>query len=121
MPIRIVLPKGKEPIYDKFTAAYYKYMRSPEWKAKRDEALKLANYTCTYCGRKAPKWPLEVHHLTYIRFGYEDVERDLRVLCVECHRAIHDTYIWPKILMLIRRYIARRRAGVNTKNAETQS
>lgn len=108
MPITVTLPKGKEPQYDERTAIYREYMASSKWQEKRREALELANYTCAYCLRQAPSWPLEVHHLTYDRFGYEHVEHDLRVLCTECHGAVHSKELWPKILMMIRTYRARR-------------
>ena len=61
------------------------YLKSPEWNIKRKLILKRDNYTCVSCSSNVP---LEVHHITYIRFGNESNE-DLISLCRECHQAIH--------------------------------
>lgn len=61
------------------------YLKSPEWNIKRKLILKRDNYTCVSCNSNVP---LEVHHITYIRFGNESNE-DLVSLCRECHQAIH--------------------------------
>lgn len=61
------------------------YLKSPEWNIKRKLILKRDNYTCASCHNNVP---LEVHHITYIRFGNESNE-DLISLCRECHQAIH--------------------------------
>ena len=108
MPIKLTFPKTDPSSDSRFSDVYRAYMQSPEWAAKRREALELADYTCGYCFRKAPSVPLEVHHLTYARFGHEDVKTDLRVLCIDCHEAVHSKELWPKILMMIRAYKARR-------------
>ena len=42
------------------------YLKSPEWNIKRKAILKRDNYTCASCNSNVP---LEVHHITYIRFG----------------------------------------------------
>lgn len=64
---------------------YRLYMRSPEWAAKREEALRRAEYRCQGC-RSDER--LEVHHLTYERFGHER-PTDLQVLCHYCHMREH--------------------------------
>lgn len=64
---------------------YRAYLLSPEWRTRRNRALKLAGFRCTKCGSKRG---LEVHHNTYERLGRE-WDQDLDVLCVECHEGHH--------------------------------
>ena len=52
---------------------YKKYMRSKEWKAKRQEKLEACDHKCEYeggCYRKAT----QVHHLHYDTLGEESME-----------------------------------------------
>ena len=65
---------------------YHKYLRSPEWKAKRAQVLKRADRRCEKCGNGGVV--LHVHHLTYARIGNEHLD-DLKCLCVGCHRVSH--------------------------------
>jgi len=69
----------------KWRKKYNVYLRSPEWKAKREERLKLCNNICEYCA-KAPA--SHVHHLTYERIFNEDIN-DLKGICLDCHESIH--------------------------------
>jgi hypothetical protein len=64
------------------TMPYQEYLQTPEWKAKREAALKRAWYCCQVCNDN--KTPLHVHHRTYERRGHEQPE-DLFVLCESCH------------------------------------
>jgi len=68
-------------------SAYIAYLTSPQWKAKRLEALRAANYCCSDCGVKK-KRGLHVHHRTYRRLGSERLS-DLQVLCASCHMKRH--------------------------------
>jgi hypothetical protein len=61
---------------------YDKYMKSAQWRNIRKVMLKLAGNICQECRHPSPT--LEVHHLTYDRFGHEAMS-DLRVLCKRCH------------------------------------
>ena len=62
-----------------------KYLRSPQWKARRDARLRAVGYKCERCGINGPSARLEVHHLTYDRLGNE-LPSDLSVLCPRCHQ-----------------------------------
>lgn len=62
---------------------YSYYMRSPQWMAKRLRVIRRAGYRCQRCKRSG--LPLEVHHRTYARFGWEWLS-DLQALCHGCHR-----------------------------------
>jgi 5-methylcytosine-specific restriction endonuclease McrA len=66
-------------------ARHRKYLRSPEWKARRKSALQRAGGRCMDCGATTN---LHVRHLTYKRYG-DELARDLRVLCSRCHRRRH--------------------------------
>jgi hypothetical protein len=67
-----------------FPVTYEEYMRSPQWRRKRKQRLKLDGYACQKCGKTSKEYRLEVHHLTYDRLGHERME-DLQSLCVLCH------------------------------------
>ena len=63
---------------------YEEYMRSPQWRLKRGQRLKIDKNTCQQCGATSKQYRLEVHHLTYERLGDEGIE-DLQTLCIICH------------------------------------
>lgn len=65
---------------------YGEYLRTPEWQEKKWIALENAAYRCQVCN--TPR-NLNVHHRTYKRRGHE-LERDLTVLCEDCHRLFHE-------------------------------
>ena len=68
---------------------YHDYLRSDEWKVKREEAIKRADRRCQICF--SPN-DLNVHHRTYDRVGNER-NSDLIVLCKECHAKFHDKVV----------------------------
>lgn len=61
---------------------YREHMDSEEWRATRKRVLARAMMRCERCN--AFGVPLEVHHLTYERFGKER-DDDLQALCRDCH------------------------------------
>ncbi len=65
---------------------YEEYLRTPEWRATREAALKRALYRCQVCNDD--KKTLSAHHRTYERRGCERPE-DLFVLCESCHARTH--------------------------------
>lgn len=69
----------------KWPGTYEDYIKSPQWRARRDVALRLAKWRCAKCNRKDR---LEVHHNTYERMGCE-LAKDLDVLCAVCHEGHH--------------------------------
>lgn len=66
-------------------AGYEIYMASPEWAALRKIKLQETGHRCQGCGDDER---LEVHHLSYARFGHERLE-ELMVLCHLCHAHEH--------------------------------
>lgn len=64
---------------------YQAYLNTPDWRTRRNRALKLANWQC---GRCASKRELNVHHKTYERLGAE-WDQDLEVVCRDCHEGHH--------------------------------
>lgn len=61
------------------------YLRSDEWRKKRDLVLKRADCVCEGCGVEKAT---EVHHLTYER-RFTEMLFDLVALCATCHSLIH--------------------------------
>ena len=65
---------------------YENYIRSQTWR-KKSTAVKQAG-VCSRCGKKAP---LDTHHKTYTRLGFER-DSDLIALCRACHAREHGIY-----------------------------
>lgn len=79
--------------YKKGNPEYDRYIHSPAWRTKADERMQIDDCICQVCGRAAS----DVHHLTYDRFGNEEMS-DLVSLCRECHEkaeTIYDPAITP--------------------------
>jgi 5-methylcytosine-specific restriction endonuclease McrA len=68
-----------------FPVDYQQYLKSPRWRKKAATARKRAGYRCQLCNKQKP---LEVHHRTYERLGYE-LPSDLIALCAACHKRHH--------------------------------
>ena len=66
---------------------YLRYLRLERWWVLRKQVLRRANWRCERCGQRGP---LDVHHLTYERFGREMLG-DLQALCRGCHDEAHET------------------------------
>ena len=73
--------------FGKGNPGYEKYIHSSAWKMKAEARLAIDGHICQVCGRAAE----EVHHLTYERFGQEEME-DLVSLCKKCHRKAEEIY-----------------------------
>lgn len=67
---------------------YDAYLASPRWKEKRAPIIDRASGHCERCGRACAA--LEVHHLTYERFGGNERPEDLQALCRGCHDQADD-------------------------------
>lgn len=72
-------------IPDSMLNRYNEYIKSPQWKQRREQALARSGYCCEKCGFSKWSKKLEVHHITYERLGNERAS-DLQVLCQECHK-----------------------------------
>jgi 5-methylcytosine-specific restriction endonuclease McrA len=59
-------------------------------KSKRFHLLEKYNYTCQYCGRKAPDVILEIDHIHPKSKGGKDVLENLTVACKDCNIGKHD-------------------------------
>jgi 5-methylcytosine-specific restriction endonuclease McrA len=64
------------------SAEYKKYIGSAKWRNIRNALFKMRGKKCEACGFGSAS--LEVHHLTYERFGNENLA-DLKILCKPCH------------------------------------
>lgn len=69
----------------------HQYLISPEWKTKRKQALKAANYSCQLCKAETD---LHVHHISYKNLFRENPE-DLVALCSDCHTYVHSIHGYP--------------------------
>jgi 5-methylcytosine-specific restriction endonuclease McrA len=64
---------------------YNEYLQSPEWQGLRRLAITKAGGRCQRCGEYRG---LQVHHLTYERRGWEQIQ-DVEAVCSRCHRQEH--------------------------------
>ena len=81
---------GDEKLQSEF---YKKYMRSKEWEEKKQERMRIDNYSCVMCGRGREHCrTLQVHHITYKNLGHENVYTDLCTVCGSCHKKLHNYY-----------------------------
>jgi 5-methylcytosine-specific restriction endonuclease McrA len=73
------------------------YWATEAWRKRRRAVLERDDHRCVDCGRKQgdedPRLKrgrarLEVHHLTYERYGHELLE-DLLTVCQRCHSIRH--------------------------------
>jgi hypothetical protein len=71
------------------TMPYREYLETPEWAAKRIEALVRDGWRCRVCNSSRGR---VVHHRSYARRGHEHVQ-DLTVLC--CHELYHENGRMP--------------------------
>lgn len=64
------------------TPAYKRYLKSPQWKAKRELWFAKYGKWCRGCGRR--DGPITLHHMTYDRL-YHEALTDLTAFCFKCH------------------------------------
>lgn len=81
--IQQLIDTGSDQII--YTEKYYDYLKSPEWKAKRELVLKRENYVCEGC-RSARA--TVVHHHTY-KHIFNELLFELASLCEPCHKLCH--------------------------------
>jgi hypothetical protein len=60
--------------------------RLPISKKTRFEVLKRDNFTCRYCGAKAPDVVLEIDHVKPVAGGGCGCLSNLRTACIDCNR-----------------------------------
>jgi len=65
-----------------FWIDYKRYMKTPQWRNKREVVLHRAQYRCQCCKKREAN---QAHHLTYDRVGRERLS-DLQAVCYHCHK-----------------------------------
>lgn len=73
--------------------AHQEFMKSPEWENIKKKLFKLRGKKCEICGSKKH---IQVHHLTYKRFGGKERPEDLQILCGKHHMKVHGIKRKPK-------------------------
>ena len=78
---------------------YQLYIKSELWKVMSTMIKQRAGFLCEKCGGVGKQLggdlTLHVHHLTYKRFGAEEME-DLICVCKQCHRELHRLQNWNR-------------------------
>jgi hypothetical protein len=73
------------PFEPKPELGYYSYLKTSHWAIVRRRALIRAGHQCKGC---ETTHRLNVHHKTYERLWREE-EKDVVVLCRDCHEFVH--------------------------------
>jgi hypothetical protein len=74
---------------DDWWELYNRYLKSEDWKEKRDKRLFIDNHQCYFHNIKnCSTTNLHVHHIHYDNVGNENLE-DLVTVCQICHSEIH--------------------------------
>lgn len=76
---------AREELKPQLKKEYSIYLRSEKWKEIRNKIISRCKNICEVC-ESAPAE--QVHHLTYVRLGNEELN-DLLGVCGECHELIH--------------------------------
>jgi len=64
------------------------FNQNHDWHWIRKTILKRDNYTCSICKKRKRKAELDVDHIIPVRCGINPFDnKNLRLLCKECHRA----------------------------------
>lgn len=79
MEIRITMEPKTE-----WQINYTLYLRTPEWRAKRELVLRRDGYMCTCCGTNPAT---QVHHSSY-RYGRHTPLWQLHAVCAPCHERL---------------------------------
>lgn len=86
--------------YKSKKSSYSEQLKDPKWSHKRKEVFKKYGEKCCICGGNMF---LHVHHLSYVegKKAWEYPLSNFRVLCEDCHKAVHDNEehrLYPKYL-----------------------
>lgn len=65
---------------------YEDFINSKEWGIIRGKLFNIRGKKCEMCGNEDD---IQVHHVSYKRFGGNELMSDLCVLCKPCHMEIH--------------------------------
>lgn len=87
-------------LYELKHMPYEEYLKTPEWAEKRELVLERDGHRCMLCNTREN---LHVHHRTYARRGYEELE-DLVTLCKEDHEHFHQRMRTSDAMSWDRRY-----------------
>lgn len=81
---------------------YSEKLKDPLWQKKRLETLERANWKCELC--REGRQTLHVHHLDYKpnREPWEYGNKELMVLCEECHESIHKSKLEGPFVRLLK-------------------
>ncbi len=71
----------------KWWKEYHAFLLSDEWKHIRHQKLYESGGRCEHCN---VTFVLQVHHRNYYRVGGAELMSDLQVLCVDCHKGLHE-------------------------------
>jgi len=79
----------KQSPYKRLTPQQYaKALQHPKWQKKRLKVFERDKWKCVDCGDA--ETTLHVHHLKYTkRYPWDEPIKNLKTLCIKCHRKNH--------------------------------
>lgn len=101
---------------------YLSYLKSEAWQARRVALIRRNLSAACYCcdAIHSHANPLDLHHMTYERFGHE-ADGDLVTVCRACHDLIH-SFLRHKSLRAATEHVRTiRAAAAQRRNAPTTS
>ena len=73
--------------------SYILYLRTPEWRKLRQNAIEIAENRCQICNSKRE---LAAHHRVYNCLRGHERIKDITILCKKCHSLFHKKKIVKK-------------------------
>lgn len=77
--------------YATFLFSKDQYHNSPQWAARRRQALEDSHYSCDMCHSTHN---LDIHYISYASL-YHERPQDIAVVCPTCHDTIHQAFGHP--------------------------
>lgn len=76
---------------------YSEYLNTAHWRSVRERAFEYWGKSCASCNKTGVR--LDMHHLTYVRVGRENIYMDLCPLCRDCHISEHLSHPYSRKLL----------------------
>jgi len=79
-----------EEVISYYRKYYKEYLRTEWWRNLNKKFIDSdPKSNCYICRRKLPKTILILHHVTYEKLFGERLNREVFILCVDCHQRVH--------------------------------
>lgn len=84
---------------------YKQYFNTRHWKRIKNRYIKHnKNAKCYVCNSKRN---LLLHHVSYQNLGAEELNKDIYIVCYDCHQVIHYLFFFVKIPLVKQTLLSR--------------